>query len=143
MMTHQNGSMLQHRMDIQASQHYFEFPFCAMSSISRIPWSCKPVGFSWGSQAASYMTITRVYLQEPRGSTLCTVLCFRMFFPKQDASLHTSMYLLIWHLKCTKEFLCLIHALWQNMTFRKQAPKNCQHNIEGISTQDKLGLHGY
>ena len=53
------------------------------------------------------------------------------------------MYLLVWHLKCMKEFLCLIHALWQDVTIQEQATENCQYNIEGVSTQAKLGLHGH
>jgi hypothetical protein len=50
------------------------------------------------------------------------------------------MYLLIRLLECTKEFLCLVHVLWQNMIVRKQAANNCQQTIEGFSTQVVLRL---
>jgi hypothetical protein len=50
------------------------------------------------------------------------------------------MYLLIRHLECTKEFLCLVHALWQNVILRKQAANNCQQTIEGVSTHAILRL---
>src|SRR6185312_886121 len=63
-----------------------------------------------------------------------------MFFPKQYASLRTSMYLLIWHLKTTKKFLCLVHALWKNVSFWKQTTKNRQHFVEAISTNATLRL---
>jgi hypothetical protein len=45
------------------------------------------------------------------------------------------MFLLIHHLECTKEFLCLIHALWQNVILQKQAGNNCQQSINGFLTQ--------
>jgi hypothetical protein len=45
------------------------------------------------------------------------------------------MYLLICHLERTKEFMCLVHALWQNVILQKQAANNCEQTIEGISTQ--------
>jgi hypothetical protein len=44
------------------------------------------------------------------------------------------MNLLIRHLECTKEFLCLIHALWQNVIIQKQAPNNRQQAIECVPT---------
>jgi hypothetical protein len=44
------------------------------------------------------------------------------------------MYLLIRHLECTKEFLCLVHALWQNVILRKQAANNRQQAIKCVST---------
>jgi hypothetical protein len=44
------------------------------------------------------------------------------------------MYLLIRHLKCTKEFLCLIHALWQNVILQKQVANNRQQAIECVLT---------
>jgi hypothetical protein len=50
------------------------------------------------------------------------------------------MYLLICHLECTKEFLCLVHALGQNVIIRKQAPNNCQQAIVCISTHVVLRL---
>jgi hypothetical protein len=50
------------------------------------------------------------------------------------------MYLLIRHLQCTKEFLCLVHALWQNVILRKQAPNNRQQAIECVSTHAVLRL---
>jgi hypothetical protein len=50
------------------------------------------------------------------------------------------MNLLIRHLECTKEFLCLVHALWQNVIIRKQAPNNRQQAIECISTHAVLRL---
>ena len=40
------------------------------------------------------------------------------------------MYLLIWHLQCTKDFRRLIHCLGQNVIFRKHGPKNGQHSFE-------------
>jgi hypothetical protein len=40
------------------------------------------------------------------------------------------MNLLIRHLECTKEFLCLVHALWQNVIIRKQAPNNRLRGIK-------------
>jgi hypothetical protein len=55
---HQSGSMLHHRMDVPTCQDCITCPFCAMSSVSRIPLSCIAVGssvrtegtvrFSWG-----------------------------------------------------------------------------------------------
>jgi hypothetical protein len=50
------------------------------------------------------------------------------------------MNLLIRHLECTKEFLCLVHALWQNASIRKQAPNNRQQAIECVSTHALLRL---
>jgi hypothetical protein len=50
------------------------------------------------------------------------------------------MYLLIRHLECTKELLCLVHAFWQNVILQKQFANNCQQSIEGISTQAVLRL---
>jgi hypothetical protein len=50
------------------------------------------------------------------------------------------MYLLIHHLECTKEFLCLVHALWQNVILRKQAANNRQQAIECVSTHVVLQL---
>jgi hypothetical protein len=50
------------------------------------------------------------------------------------------MYLLIHHLECTKEFLCLVHPLWQNMILQKQTANNCQQAIECVSTYDVLRL---
>jgi hypothetical protein len=50
------------------------------------------------------------------------------------------MNLLIRHLKCTKEFLCLVHALWQNVIIRKQAPNNHQQAIECVSTHAVMRL---
>jgi hypothetical protein len=50
------------------------------------------------------------------------------------------MYLLIRHLQCTKEFLCLVHALWQNVILRKQAPNNRKQAIECVSTHAVLRL---
>jgi hypothetical protein len=51
-----------------------------------------------------------------------------------------SMYLLIRHLECTKESLCLIHALWQNVILRKQDANNRQQAIECVSTLVVLRL---
>jgi hypothetical protein len=48
------------------------------------------------------------------------------------------MNLPIHHLECTKEFLCLVHALWQNVIIRKQAPNNRQQAIECVSTDAVL-----
>jgi hypothetical protein len=50
------------------------------------------------------------------------------------------MHMLIRHLECTKEFLCLLHALWQNVILRKQAPNNRQQAIECVSTHVVLRL---
>jgi hypothetical protein len=50
------------------------------------------------------------------------------------------MNLLIRHLECTKEFLCLVHALWQNVIIRKHAPNNRQQAIECVSTHAVLRL---
>jgi hypothetical protein len=50
------------------------------------------------------------------------------------------MNLLIRHLECTKEFLCLVHALWQNVIIQKQAPNNRQQAIKCVSTHAVLRL---
>jgi hypothetical protein len=50
------------------------------------------------------------------------------------------MYLLIRHLEWTKKFLCLVHALWQNVILRKQAANNRQQAIECVSTHVVLRL---
>jgi hypothetical protein len=50
------------------------------------------------------------------------------------------MYLLIRHLECTKEFLCLVHALWQNVILWKQTANNRQQAIECVSTHVVLRL---
>jgi hypothetical protein len=50
------------------------------------------------------------------------------------------MYQLKRHLECTKEFMCLMHALWQNMILQKQAANNYQQTIKGFSTQAVLRL---
>jgi hypothetical protein len=50
------------------------------------------------------------------------------------------MYLLIHHLECTEEFLCLVHALCQNVILRKQAANNRQQAIECVSTHLVLRL---
>jgi hypothetical protein len=50
------------------------------------------------------------------------------------------MYLLIRHLACTKEFLCLVHALWQNVILWKQAANDRQQAIECVSTHVVLRL---
>jgi hypothetical protein len=50
------------------------------------------------------------------------------------------MYLLIRRLECTKEFLCLVHALWQNVILRKQTANNCQQAIECVVTHAVLRL---
>jgi hypothetical protein len=50
------------------------------------------------------------------------------------------MNMLIRHLECTKEFLCLVHALWQNVIICKQAPNNRQQAIECVSTHAILRL---
>jgi hypothetical protein len=50
------------------------------------------------------------------------------------------MYLLIRHLECTEEFLCLVYALWQNVILRKQAANNCQQAIECVLTHVVLRL---
>jgi hypothetical protein len=54
------------------------------------------------------------------------------------------MYLLIRHLECTKEFLCLVHALWQNMILQKQAANNRQQATKCVLTHAILRLeHHY
>jgi hypothetical protein len=54
------------------------------------------------------------------------------------------VYLLIRHLECTKKFLCLVHALWQNVILQKQAANNRQQAIECVSTHVVLRLeHHY
>jgi hypothetical protein len=50
------------------------------------------------------------------------------------------MYLLIHHLECMKEFMCLVRALWQNVILRKQAANNHQQAIECVSTHVVLRL---
>jgi hypothetical protein len=50
------------------------------------------------------------------------------------------MYLLIRHLECMKEFLCLVHAIWQNVILRMQAANNRQQAIECVSTHVVLRL---
>jgi hypothetical protein len=50
------------------------------------------------------------------------------------------MNLLIHHLECTKEFLCLVHALWQNVILRKQVANNCQQTIKCVSTHTVVRL---
>jgi hypothetical protein len=50
------------------------------------------------------------------------------------------MYLLMRHLECMKEFLCLVHALWQNVILQKQAANNRQQAIECVSTHVVLPL---
>jgi hypothetical protein len=50
------------------------------------------------------------------------------------------MYLLICHFECTKKFLCLVYALWQNVILQKQAPNNRQQAIECVSTHVVLRL---
>jgi hypothetical protein len=50
------------------------------------------------------------------------------------------MNLLIRHLECMKEFLCLVHALSQNVIIQKQAPNNRQQAIECVSTHAVLRL---
>jgi hypothetical protein len=50
------------------------------------------------------------------------------------------MNLLIRHLECTKEFLCLVPALWQNVIIRKQAANNRQQAIECVSAHVVLQL---
>jgi hypothetical protein len=50
------------------------------------------------------------------------------------------MILLIRHLECTKEFLCLVHALWKNVILQKQATNNHQQAIKCVSTRAVLRL---
>src|SRR5688572_19425271 len=50
------------------------------------------------------------------------------------------MNMLIRHLECTKEFLCLVHALWQNVIIQKRAPDNRQQAMECVSTHVVLRL---
>ena len=57
------------------------------------------------------------------------------------------MNLLIRHLECTKKFLCLVHALWQNVIIRKEAPNNRQQAIQvyylSYACQTKKHLKGW
>jgi hypothetical protein len=50
------------------------------------------------------------------------------------------MHRLIHYFECMKEFLCRVHALWQNVILRKQATNSYQQTIEGISTHVVLQL---
>jgi hypothetical protein len=67
-------------------------------------------------------------------------LHFGQYFASAYSFLN-NMYLLIRHLECTKEFLCLIHELWQNVILRKQAANNRQQAIECVLTHAALRLN--
>jgi hypothetical protein len=44
------------------------------------------------------------------------------------------MNLLVWHLKCTKDFSHCIHVLQQNVTLRDHIAKNGDKSIKCVST---------
>jgi hypothetical protein len=136
-------------MDLPASQDCIDAHFCAMSSVSRIPRSCivigssvwteGTVGFSHGSQAASYdhHQSTSRNIEDPHFAQYFAFTCsfLNRMHPFGQACICSYGILRAQRSFC--DSYMLFGRMWPP---RKHAAKNYQYSIEGISTQAKLRL---